>query len=192
MQRNILKSISWNSENQLEAKRHPEQENGCLGVMPEGTDSRTLVPWAQLCLRREEGAGCFFLIHPLSGAPESVVHLRSWHLHLGVRASMCREDRAVRTLRFMRREKSTRKVRMQENHWAEGRTPESGQQMAKQEACDEQYWGEQLVIIADIADNGNPGLLHGSLGKESTCNAGAEGSIPGWGSSLGGGNGNPL
>ena len=32
----------------------------------------------------------------------------------------------------------------------------------------------------------------GSVGKESTCNAGDPGSIPGWGRSLVEGNGNPL
>ena len=31
-----------------------------------------------------------------------------------------------------------------------------------------------------------------SVGKESACNAGDLGSIPGWGRSPGGGNGNPL
>ena len=31
-----------------------------------------------------------------------------------------------------------------------------------------------------------------SVGKESTCNTGDPGSIPGWGRSLGEGNGNPL
>ena len=44
--------------------------------MPEGTDSGNLMPWAQLCLHREEGVGCLFLIHLLPGAPESVVHSR--------------------------------------------------------------------------------------------------------------------
>ena len=33
---------------------------------------------------------------------------------------------------------------------------------------------------------------HGSDGKESACNAGDSGSIPGWGRSHGGGKGNPL
>ena len=32
----------------------------------------------------------------------------------------------------------------------------------------------------------------GGSGKESACNAGDEGSIPGWGRSPGGGHGNPL
>ena len=36
------------------------------------------------------------------------------------------------------------------------------------------------------------GFPDGSVGKEYTCNAGDEGSIPGWGRSPGGGNGNPL
>ena len=36
------------------------------------------------------------------------------------------------------------------------------------------------------------GFLDGSVGKESTCNAGNAGLIPGWGRSLGEGNGNPL
>ena len=36
------------------------------------------------------------------------------------------------------------------------------------------------------------GLPGGSDGKESTCNAGDPGSIPGWGRSSGEGHGNPL
>jgi len=39
------------------------------------------------------------------------------------------------------------------------------------------------------------GFPHGSVGKESACNAGDKGdmsSIPGWGRSPGGGNGNPF
>ena len=36
------------------------------------------------------------------------------------------------------------------------------------------------------------GFPGGSDGKESACNAGAPGSIPGWGGSPGGGNGSPL
>ena len=36
------------------------------------------------------------------------------------------------------------------------------------------------------------GFLDGSVGKESTCNAGNAGLIPGWGRSLGEGNGYPL
>ena len=36
------------------------------------------------------------------------------------------------------------------------------------------------------------GFLGGSEGKESACNAGESGSIPGSGRSLGGGHGNPL
>ena len=37
-----------------------------------------------------------------------------------------------------------------------------------------------------------PGFPDSSVGKESTCNAGNLGSIPGLGRSLGEGNGNPL
>ena len=37
-----------------------------------------------------------------------------------------------------------------------------------------------------------PGFSGGSDGKESVCNAGEPGSIPGWGRCPGGGNGNPL
>ena len=37
-----------------------------------------------------------------------------------------------------------------------------------------------------------PGFPHGSVGKESACNAGDQGSIPGSGRSPGEGNGNPL
>ena len=36
------------------------------------------------------------------------------------------------------------------------------------------------------------GATCGSVGKESACNAGDAGSIPGWGRSPGGGHGNPL
>ena len=36
------------------------------------------------------------------------------------------------------------------------------------------------------------GFPHSSVGKESACNAGYPGSIPGWGKSAGEGNGNPL
>ena len=36
------------------------------------------------------------------------------------------------------------------------------------------------------------GSLSGSVGKESSCNAGDPGSVPGWGKSPGEGNGNPL
>ena len=36
------------------------------------------------------------------------------------------------------------------------------------------------------------GFPDGSVGKESACNAGDPGSIPGWGRSQGGGHGNPL
>ena len=35
-------------------------------------------------------------------------------------------------------------------------------------------------------------FTHGLVGKASACNAGGLGSIPGWGSSPGEGNGNPL
>ena len=37
-----------------------------------------------------------------------------------------------------------------------------------------------------------PGFPGGSDGKESACNAGDQGSVPGLGRSPGGGNGNPL
>jgi len=36
------------------------------------------------------------------------------------------------------------------------------------------------------------GFLGGSVSKESACNTGDPGLIPGWGRSLGEGNGNPL
>ena len=36
------------------------------------------------------------------------------------------------------------------------------------------------------------GFPHSSVGKESTCNSGDSGSIPGWGRCPGEGNGNPL
>ena len=45
------------------------------------------------------------------------------------------------------------------------------------------------IFSADPGDLGFPG---GSDGKESTCNAGDLGSIPGLGRSPGGGHGNPL
>ena len=44
-------------------------------------------------------------------------------------------------------------------------------------------------LLEDIANLGFPG---GSDGKESACNAGDLGSVPGWGRSLGEGNDYPL
>ena len=43
--------------------------------------------------------------------------------------------------------------------------------------------------MGSIAQEGFPG---GSDGKKSTCNMGVLGLVPGFGRSLGGGNGNPL
>ena len=48
---------------------------------------------------------------------------------------------------------------------------------------------EEVVWLSGISERGSPG---GSDGKESACNAGDPGLIPGSGRSLGGGNGNPL
>ena len=45
------------------------------------------------------------------------------------------------------------------------------------------------LVIGDLFDDKHPG---GSAGKESACNAGDPGSIPGSGRSPGEGNGNPL
>ena len=45
----------------------------------------------------------------------------------------------------------------------------------------------QAVFL--ILDGNNRGFPDGSGGKESTCNAGDPGSIPGWGRSPGEGNG---
>ena len=46
-----------------------------------------------------------------------------------------------------------------------------------------------LLVLASMNHVGFPGR---SIDKESACNAGDSGSIPGWGRSPGGGNGNPL
>ena len=54
------------------------------------------------------------------------------------------------------------------------------------------YVNMYIKYVYVYMQKGFPG---GSAGKESTCKAGAArdtGSIPGWGRSLGGGNGNPL
>ena len=50
--------------------------------------------------------------------------------------------------------------------------------------------GTYLNIIKSI--HGRPCLPGGSVGKESICNAGDPGLIPGWGRSPGEGNSNPL
>ena len=47
----------------------------------------------------------------------------------------------------------------------------------------------KVVTLIPVLCSGFPGV---SVGKESTCNAGDLGLIPGWGRSLGGGNGNSL
>ena len=47
----------------------------------------------------------------------------------------------------------------------------------------------ELIIHSEISQKGFPG---GSVGKESACNAGDSGSIPGLGISPEGGSGNPL
>ena len=49
-----------------------------------------------------------------------------------------------------------------------------------------------LFVICDINSICLLGLLGGSDGKESACNAGDLGSVPGVGRSPGGGHGNPL
>ena len=60
-------------------------------------------------------------------------------------------------------------------------------------SVDERLGGFHVLAIVNSAATpvfvGFPG---GSAGKESTCNAGDLGSIPGAGGSLGEGNGNPL
>ena len=48
------------------------------------------------------------------------------------------------------------------------------------------------MIILSIKYTNSSGFPGGSEGKESICNAGDLGSIPGLGKSLGGGHGNPL
>ena len=48
---------------------------------------------------------------------------------------------------------------------------------------------EEVVWLSGIRERGSPG---GSDGKESACNAGDPGLIPGSGRSPGEGNGNPL
>ena len=47
-------------------------------------------------------------------------------------------------------------------------------------------------MLHDIACGSCMGSPGGSDSKESACNTGDPGSIPGWGRSPGGGNGNPL
>ena len=49
-------------------------------------------------------------------------------------------------------------------------------------------WGEHRLILTAVIW----GFPHSSVGKESTCNAGDLGSIPGLGRSPGEGNANPL
>ena len=49
-----------------------------------------------------------------------------------------------------------------------------------------------VIIISYYYHNLLEAFLGGSVGKESACNVGDPGSIPGWGRSLGEGNGNPL
>ena len=51
-----------------------------------------------------------------------------------------------------------------------------------------------MKIIKNVLESikGDKGFPDGSMGKESTCNTGDVGSIPGSGRSPGGGNGNPL
>ena len=44
----------------------------------------------------------------------------------------------------------------------------------------------------EVTQRAQKGFPYSSVGKESACNAGDLGSIPGWGRSPGGGNGNPL
>ena len=51
---------------------------------------------------------------------------------------------------------------------------------------------EQLTLYEKIIKNFKVGFLCGSAGKESACNAGDLGSIPGLGRSPGKGNGYPL
>ena len=44
----------------------------------------------------------------------------------------------------------------------------------------------------EVTQRAQKGFPYSSVGKESACNAGDLGSIPGWGRSPGGGHGNPL
>ena len=46
--------------------------------------------------------------------------------------------------------------------------------------------------VNEMGSAGRPGFPGASDGKESACNVGDQGSIPGLGRSLGGGHGNPL
>ena len=56
------------------------------------------------------------------------------------------------------------------------------------------HWADQSIAFPGFTGNTQPqvGVPGGSGGKEYACNAGDSGSIPGWGRSLGGGNGNSL
>ena len=49
-----------------------------------------------------------------------------------------------------------------------------------------------IKCLLIVSTQGKEGFLGGSDGKESACNAGDLGSIPGLGRSLGGGYGNPF
>ena len=58
-----------------------------------------------------------------------------------------------------------------------------------------QSWDSNPGSSPSLILKGSEGFPHGSVGKESTCNAGDTGdvsSVPGSGRSPGGGNGNPL
>ena len=56
------------------------------------------------------------------------------------------------------------------------------------------HWADRSIAFPGFTGNTQPqvGVPGGSGGKEYACNAGDSGSIPGWGRSLGGGNGNSL
>ena len=67
-----------------------------------------------------------------------------------------------------------------------------GSQKLRHESSDLAYTHTHnlcIIIYINLTYKGFPG---GSVGKESACNAGDLGSIPGLGGSPGGGHGNPL
>ena len=64
--------------------------------------------------------------------------------------------------------------------------------MAWHEGAGEMAQTRQQHLAAETYRGNKRGLSGGSDSKESVCNEGDRGLIPGWGSSRGEGNGNPL
>ena len=73
--------------------------------------------------------------------------------------------------------------------WGEVRGRDRGSSLIAQELCDLGRAQTSLSLSFHLCTMGFPQWLSG---RESACNAGDPGSIPGWGKPPGGGNGNPL